>query len=182
MKLTWKKSYNGYLPPSLFMITLLAVLGLFIIWPAINKILAIKEEIEMEKVSLENKLSRGLNAKKIKEELLGIENSLSVLDVVFIQPNQELDLLGNIESLAAKNQVEVKLKPNFAGQNIGGNILRIPLDIMADGNFNNLISFLNDLDSSPFYYIGKELSFDAANNGKTNLTINGEVYMKKSMP
>jgi len=182
MKLTWKKSYNGYLTPSLFMIALLTVLGLFVIWPAINKILAIRAEIETEKANLENKLSLGLNAKKIKEELVGIENSLSVLDVAFIQPQQELDLLGNIESLAAKNQVEVKLKPNFTGQNIGGNILRIPLDIEASGNFNNLISFLNDLDGSSFYYIGNELSFDVGSNQKINLTINGEVYMKNPTP
>jgi Tfp pilus assembly protein PilO len=174
------KNFNSYIIYTLIMLALLAIMGILVMWPAFQKIVAIKNEISQEKTDLENKLSMGLNVKKTKEDLDRIEKSISTLDTVYIVQGEELGLLSTIEALAAKNQVTVNIKPDFKGYGFSPNILRIPLNITAGGKFNNLIAFLNDLDGVPFYFIGDQINFSKTNQTELMLAISGQVYMKTS--
>lgn len=176
----WKKIYNYYLGSSAIMLILLFVMGIMIIYPALLKIITIKNEIAAEKVSLERKLDMGLNAKKIKEELQEVENRLSILDSVFIPQGNELTLLSSIETLAAKNSVNITLKPDFKGVNMAGGIVRTPLVISAKGGFGNIMSFLNDLDGTDFFFISDQINLTRGDKDNLNLTVAGQVYIKIS--
>ena len=176
----WKKIYNYYIGSSIVMLILLAIMGALVIYPALRKITMIKNEIAAEKINLEKKLDMGLNAKKIKEDLESVEKQLSILDAVFIPQGEELTLLGNLESLAAKNNVSVVLKPDFKGVNMAGNVIRTPLVISATGNFKNIMAFLNGLDATDFFFVSDQISLTKAgkDNLDLNLTVTGQVYIK----
>jgi len=176
----WKKIYNYYIGSSAIMLLLLAVMGILIIYPALNKIISIKNEIAAEKISLEKKLDMGLNAKKIKEDLMKVEADLAILDSVFIPKGAELTLLSDIEALAAKNNVTVSLKPDFIGVNVKNGITRNSLAINAQGDFAGLMAFLNGLDSTDFYLISDQISMAKAAKDGLTLNIVGQVYIKSA--
>lgn len=175
----WKKAYNYYIVSSIAMVVLLLAMSALIIYPAGHKILTIKNEIAAEKANLEKKLEMGLNAKKIKEDLAAVENKLSILDSIFIPKGEELTLLSSLEALAVKNNINVTLKPDFKGVSMAGNVIRTPLIISANGNFKNIMSFLNDLDGTAFYFISDQINLSKTDNDNINLTINGQVYVRE---
>ncbi len=174
----WKKIYNYYAATSGFMLVLLAIMGLLVIYPAWNKIVAIKNEITTEKNNLEKKLDMGLNSKKIKADLQNVENKLAILDTIFIPQGDELSLLSSIENLAATSNVEVAIKPDFTGINMGNSIIRTPLSISATGRFDDLLSFLNSLDGTDYILIINQISMAKISEEKMSLGIAGEVYIK----
>lgn len=173
----WKKAYNYYLGSSLLMLALLLAMGILVMYPAWHKIVTIKREIAAEKENLEKKLDLGLNANKIKEDLKSIEDKLSVLETVYISQNNELTLLSRIESIAAQNKIEVTLKPDFNGIKTG-NTIRTPLVIVASGNFKNIMSFLNGLDSTDFFFIADQINLTKKSGDTLALDIAGQVYIK----
>lgn len=174
----WKKIYNYYVGSSAIMLVLLLVMSLLVIYPAWLKIVTIKNEISAEKINLEKKLEMGMNANKIKNELKTVEESISVLDTIFIAQGNELTLLSSIEALAAQNNVTVTLKPDFKGVAMAGNITRTPLIISATGSFKNIMSFLNSLDGTVFYFNADTISLSKADKDKLDLNISGQVYIK----
>lgn len=174
----WKKIYNYYIGSSVVMLLLLAVMGILVIYPAMHKILTIKKEIATEKTNLEKKLDMGLNAKKIKEDLQLVEGQLTILDSIFIPQGDELTLLSSIEALAAANNVTIALKPDFKGVAMAGNVIRTPISLSAMGNFKNIMSFLNSLDSTDFFFISDQISLAGADKDNLNLSIDGQVYIK----
>ena len=174
----WKDFYNYYLSYSIIVALALLALGIFVIYPAFHKILIIKTEINQEKDRLEKKLSMGLNAKKIKEELEAVESSLPELDKTLIKKGDELLILTTIEDLAAKNKIILNtVKPDFNGQTIGSGIYKTSIEINAAGNFNDLLLFLNSLDSSAFYLVTDQLTLNK-NNDLVGLTLTGWLYFK----
>lgn len=174
----WNNFYNYYLSYSIIISLILLGLGIFVIYPAFHKILTIKNEISQEKKLLEKKLELGLNAKKIKEELEAIENSLPELDKTLIKKTDELLILTTIEDLAVKNKITLNsIKPDFNEKKIGSGIHKASLEINATGNFNDLAVFLNALDGSPFYLITDQLTLNKSNDS-ANLILNGWLYFK----
>lgn len=177
----WKDFYNYYLGYFLIVALVLGAMAAFVIYPAFNKILSIKKEISQEKEELEKKLSLGLNAKKTKEELDAISDSISQLDDLLIKKGDELVILGKIESLAAKNKIIVNsLKPDFNEQAVGSGIYKISLTINASGNFNQILSFLNQLDAADFYLVTDQLTISQAGNNTVSLALNSWLYFKNN--
>lgn len=174
----WKKAYNYYIGSSIIMLLLLAAMGALIIYPALIKIITIKNEISAEKTALENKLNMGLNAKKIMADLQKVESDLSILDSAFIRQSDELALLSDIEALAAKNSVSVSLKPDFSGVDLKNGVTRNALSISAQGSFKNLMAFMNDLDSTDFYIISDQINLAKTTGDSLALNITGQVYIK----
>ena len=174
----WTQAYKYYFIYSLTLVAMFGIVTGLLIYPAFHKIISIKQEISKEKSDLEAKLNMGLNAKRIKEELDGIENSLQNLDTVFIKQGEELNLLSSFEAIANKHQVTLSIKPDFNGQAING-IVKIPMELKANGNFNNLMSFANDLDTTAFYFVTDNLSLKK-NEKDLELTLTGQTYLKAS--
>lgn len=176
----WKSLYNNYLIYFCFVAGFLILMAAFVIYPAFAKIIAIKQEINREKIQLEKKLSIGLNAKNIKEELQAVEGSLAVLDTTLLNKDQELDILTFLENSAAKNKLTVKkLQPDFNRKVVSPGIEKINLALDVSGNFNDLLRFLSDLDSSGFYLTTDELNL-YSDKGVAGLSLNGWIYFKSN--
>lgn len=172
----WVQVYKYYLIYTLTLIAMLALVSGVFIYPAFHKIILIKQEISQEKTDLESKLNLGLNAKKTKEELDSIESSLQNLDTVLLKQGNELNLLSDLENLGTKHKINLVIKPDFNGQSIGSNINKIPLEIKAIGQFNSLMAFTNDLDTTPYYFISDNLSLRQVDKD-LELILTGQVYI-----
>ena len=169
--------YQEYLVQSILLILILLGLIFFVIWPAFQTILDYKQRITAENQTLENKLAQGLNAKKIKEQLDAAERSSAVLEMIYIQAGQELDLLGDLESLASSTGVTVDLKPDFNLQAVDKSTKRLNLDVAATGKYQNLLRFANALDSAPYYYVINSFTVNQNNKEDLSMNISGQFYI-----
>lgn len=176
-----KDFYNYYLGYFLIVALVLGAMAGLVIYPALNKILSIKKEIAQERTELEKKLSLGLNAKKIKEELDAVSGTLYKLDGMLIERGKELAILNEIETLADKNKITVNsLKPDFNEQQIGSGVYRISIAINASGGFSRILSFLNSLDAAEFYLVTDQLTISQVGNDTANLMLDGWLYFKSN--
>jgi hypothetical protein len=161
----------------LIAITLAILLGFFV-FPVFNKIKAIESKINEEQSLLNSRMKLGANSKQIADDLEQAEISLLKLDSIYIKEGSELELINFIETIAQRNDLELKIKPDFNIPKIGTDPIKIAIDISAKGTFNNISNFLKALDSAPFYLITDRLNLQK-NQSDLTLTINGHVYLKK---
>ncbi len=150
----------------------LAVLS-FIIYPSILNIVDTNQKIDYEKSSLESKLANQMSVNKVKKDLIDVQVSVNKLDQVFIKPGKELEFISSIENLATQNKVTVDIKSDFNYPK-GQGLKSIPLQITAEGSYDNLINFIKDLESLPYYYDFNTISII---NG-SNLTLVGQIYLQ----
>lgn len=159
---------------------MIVLIGLIII-PAFNYIIKINQEISSERSELEKKMAMGLNAKKIKEEIDTAENSLSQVDKIFVKNGRELELITELESLAAKRNIDATIKSDFKTQAAGNGSQRMLLEINIAGNYPDLLAFTNDLDRLNYYYNIESINASKIKS-KTkkiaSINLIGQIYVK----
>src|SRR3989339_938720 len=136
-------------------VTLVVMLGLvgLIIYPALRQINQIKVDISNEKDKLERKLNLGLNLKNIQRDLASIENEIGQLDHIFIAENHELEFITTLENLASKNQIMLNINPDFTiTKEDSTKIKTIPVQLNISGSYNQILKFLQDVETLPYYY------------------------------
>ncbi len=173
------KFYNNHFFYLTLLIIILITMVVLVVWPAFNTITTIKKEINQEREILENKLSLGINIKNINEELMEAEKHQEKFNSAFISVGQELELINFIEKIAKNNEVEINLKPDFNLPKTDTSIIKLPINLTASGEFNNIYSFIKDLDKSPFYLISEQVNLIRDKDNSLILTMTAHTYLKK---
>ena len=153
----------------------------FIIYPNVRDIISINNKTRNERMELEKKLAQGLNIGQIKKDLVEIQSSLGGLDDILIKQTQELEFVTKIEAIAAADGVSLNINSDFTGQKIGDRLKQIPLQINVSGNYNNMIKFLADIETLPYYY-NINLITASGKQGLGDLTIQfiGQTFMRET--
>lgn len=166
---------------TLIIISFLLLIILIII-PTIKSIDSINKEVYQQEKELKNKLAMGLNAKKIKDDLNKVETYIEDVDKIFVEKENELEIITKIEAIATNNGVEVSIKPDFKIQNFSNDIGKLPLSINVSGDYSQIMSFIRDIDCQEYYY-----NIDNANLSRVankdlsilNLDVSGNLFIKK---
>lgn len=163
----------------LLFITLLLIVAL-IIYPTIKNILLINKQIMDERLELESKLAMGLNIKKTSESLEKIKQNMGQLELILVEPGQELSLIQKIEGEAAKNNLEIKIQSDFQKQSLNKNIDQVSLSLEITGSFVDTMKFIEAMEDMPYYYNIENIAMVGSENTtdiKTQLV--GWIYFKK---
>lgn len=142
---------NRFIINILIFFILLIILVIFIIYPAIGEIHRINNQITEERIKLERKLDMGLNIKNIKADLENIQQSESILDMIFIKKNHELEFITELEQVAETSDVSLNINPDFSNQE-EENLYVVPLQFSISGNYHSILNFIQDQESMPYYY------------------------------
>jgi len=134
-------------------------ISIFIIYPALREINKVNQEITSERIKLEKKLALGLNIKKIINDLKLIEDTANDLDHIFLEKNSELNFIGNLESIANKYNLTLNITSDFTSQDIGYNISRVEVQIIASGNYKQILQFIAELENQTYYFNLQSISF-----------------------
>lgn len=155
----------------------------FIIYPSLKEISKVNQEITAERIKLERKLALGLNIKKIIKDLEDIEEPAKNLDNIFLEKNSELNMISGFESIANKYNVSLNINSDFTGQDIGSNISQVEMQLVATGNYKQILAFISELESQKNYFNLKSISFSknkkADNSSAVAAQLIGNVYFKK---
>ncbi len=136
----------------LFVVVVSVCLILFLIRPVMANVQEIKDDINNQRVELEEKYLRGLNAKMISRNLDKIESNLEFLDQIFIKEDGYLDLVTSLEGLAEKKGLEERLDILKNRSTDRGFYEIVPVHVEVRGNFDNLLAFLVELKGKDYQF------------------------------
>lgn len=131
-------------------VLVLLIVGFFAVWPAISEIRLINEQILTERKALEKKYKQGQSLRQATEEYLKIKDDFSEILKAFVIKNEELEFITKIESLADKHQIEqgIKISPEIE---YNKDFEKLPLSLTLHGSYQNLLQYLNELESLSYY-------------------------------
>lgn len=132
----------------------------FVVLPSLREIDRIKNDIYLERLDLEQKYQRSQSLKKLSANLKSIEGKIENIDQVFISQNRELEFITTLEQTAEKKHVTQKIILGKAQTAIGDKFYKkIPLQIQAQGNFVDLVQYLQGLETLNYYINIKSIEF-----------------------
>ena len=149
-------------------IALSGIMIYFILLPAIDDIKKLRVEIINQKVDLEKKLSQEKNMTKLSDKIKKIEPQIDILEKIYINKNRQLEFITLLEGIADKQQVAQKIILNPDNETKELNYCKIPLSIVAQGTYNNLINYLINLEGVNYYINIYSLSLN--NSGQSGRT------------
>ncbi|MFH1522273.1 MAG: type 4a pilus biogenesis protein PilO [Patescibacteria group bacterium] len=123
----------------------------FIVFPAIRDIKSIKEEIEFQRLELEQKYFKGQNLKALSEKLNKIEASIKIFDQIFINQASSLDFITTLEGIAGKNSIIQKINLLSSSEEYEGRYKEVPVQLLTQGDFSNQLKYLTDLEALGYY-------------------------------
>ncbi len=130
----------------------IVIIILFVIVPTINDIKNISSSIYQERIELEKKYLRGQLLKKTVSDFEAIKPQQDILDEIFIKDGEELRFVSILEDLADNNGVRQSLELQTKNIEEKKGIKYIPLKITVSGKFQQVMSYLNDLEMLKYYF------------------------------
>jgi len=152
----------------------------YICLPTIEKIKVMESEITTKKNNLEEKLTRGQNIEALKKNLESIEPKLGFIDKTFINQTRALEFITNLEQIADKNNASQTINLLLENSTKNGDFIKTPLSLKVVGDYDNILTYLNNLDSSSYYINVNDLIIKRDDENLKNIvmTINADTYWK----
>lgn len=150
------------------------VTALCVVLPAGRDIIYLNKEVSDYKEDLERKYSERFNVRKTLNDLENAKKILPTVEPLFIPKNGEIDFVESLESVADKYSLQQKLRLESGKTN--GFITPINLTLTLDGDFQNILNYLQDLEKNELYIDFKEFLISKQKSGIT-ADIKGTVWM-----
>lgn len=141
------------------MAIVLMVVIFALVLPYLAKIKGINAEIDSERARLEELYAKGQKLQDSKEKYFTIKEALPQLDEIFIKNNGELTLITKLEKIANENRVDQKIELADKKIEINKNLSKTLISLHVKGNYRNLLSYLQRLETAEFYLIIDSLAF-----------------------
>lgn len=131
-----------------------------VLLPTITTIREAHQEIYNIRTYLEQKYQRTINLRASLAQLDQIRTSVIGLDRHIYTAGNELTLITLFEGLANKHEVEQKI----TNTNLDAiNDQRITMSLTLTGNYENMFSYLHDLEQTDYFISVNRLNLQAAN-------------------
>lgn len=156
----------------------------FVIMPTIKDVKKIGEEIILIQNAANAKYNKIIGLKKMTADINKIEPEIATLQQIFIDKNNQLGFIQELEAIAKKNNVNQSI-------NMGAVADKASLSLSASGEINNLYNYLLDLESLDYCINIKSISLSAGSAsprsigsidpqkiGNLSLSISAETYWR----
>lgn len=129
-------------------IILLAYLAVL---PLANQIKKVRLRIIDEKIKLLENQNKEKDINSLESQIAKYEPRIKTFDDIYVKENRELEFITSLEAAAKKNGVSQSISINPSGLNSEDEVKKNPLSLEAVGNYNDLMSYLRDLERSKYY-------------------------------
>ena len=179
----FKNSKNiGIIPKFFILIAVFLIFESLIIFGlgrfAWQKIKQYRMNIVEQNLNIRQSMDREINAKKLSDKLNKIEPELENFSQIFINRNRELEFITTLENAATHNNVSQKIALDLAKNPDNQTLQKVPLALTAQGNYYNILKYLNELENLNYYLNIISLDFNSgvistnADGGQTrNITL-----------
>ncbi len=169
----------------LFFLSALGIIIYFIIVPAITEIQNLNAQIYNQRLSLEKKYTERFGMRKVVKNFREINEDFGRATSIYMSQNGELDFITSVESIADRNNIELKifLAPREQSEYPDG-IQSFDLALTTKGNFKDTVKFLQEMEKMQIYIITDSISLlkkRDLSEGNVESTIKGYVYKNISL-
>lgn len=182
MKLTLKKRLTIYIlaiSVGIFLITI------FVIIPGVEYIINLRNDIKHTQAELDNSYNRAKQLRRSIQEIDNVKENIKKFKDVALPTNQELNIITEMENLAAthnieqnmninyidiKKNTEAKNKPPNSPTQISGLHGYYQLSFLNNGNFVDHLKYLEAMEKKPYYVIINDLNFEKRRNDTSTST------------
>lgn len=168
---------------SIFVLGDLLILS-FVVYRSVKEIYNLNKFINDERARLEEKYQKRKTARLTVENFNKIREELPGLETTIIHAGDELSLVTALEEAASKNNIsqKINLSPREDKKTFGD---RINITLNVDGQFQDFIHYLNDIERMKILLIIDNLSLSQAlresdrQAGKIRALLQGHIYYSK---
>lgn len=151
------------------------ILLVFVIVPLHNQINSYNDEIYDQRVQLTIQKQQRENIEKTQLDYNKIKNEVDKISKVFIQKDNTLDLISDLETIAAQKNIEQKIAITSNSETAPSNTL--DLEISLTGPFTAIVQYLVELERFDYYVVIDNLNFISQESG-TSLQFSAHTYFQ----
>ncbi len=157
-----------------FFVSITTIIIVFLIIPSLHSInettIAMVTQVQNDNAEFE----RVRLLRKSLSEIKNIDEKLTHTDQVAIRRSEDDTLIELIELIAQNNHVDQKLSVSFKEYGQTGPFSGYYLfSFSSKGTFNNILNYLAELESTPYYFIIRKITFEKTPNSEGNfITVN----------
>lgn len=131
---------------SLTALTILALTA-FITWPSIREIRRLNNEIDAQRLELEELYYKGQSLKETLEAYNKVKPTIGSLDRVYVERGQELSVITTLEQVADTTNVKQTIKTNETDKSTK----TMPLQLELMGDLAHIIRYLGGIEALDLY-------------------------------
>lgn len=157
----------------------------FIILPTIRDIVEIKNNVLIERIDLEKKWQRGQLLNRAQGDFEKTKAEKGRLVSIFIAQGSELEFITSLEQIAEKNNItqDLTLDQGEDASNKKFNTVS-RLSVKAQGDFNDLLRYIDEIDKLSYYFNINSLDIRAGNSistapGQVTADFSGNIFIVK---
>jgi Tfp pilus assembly protein PilO len=158
------------------------VLFYFLVKPTIADVEKLRFEILAKKIETEKNINKEKNKSILGAKIKKIEPKLQQFDKIFVSINKNLEFITTLEGVVDKHNLDQTIGLNTKNYDDKKAYNVVPVTLSTTGNFKNITSYLNSIESLTYYLKITSLSMtrleslDTQTNVSLNLTI--DTYWK----
>ena len=163
----------------ILVVLLLGMIGVFIVWPTINKIKELENEISKIEIQLEQRYQDSQKLKRTLHELESVKLGVDKFTQTTVKPRSELEIITTFENLATKHNISQALSITAE---IDGNQEYYQLSFLNNGSYQNHLDYLRDIELLPYYVIISGIKLEKRNNevgAPITTSFVGKIYVEK---
>ncbi len=159
-----------YIVGGVVAITLLGLL-VFVIFPLQSDVATLSAESYDKRITLAIYEQQRANIEITRKDYRTIQNDLENISKVFVVPDNELDLISQLEDIAIDNDITQSIDiDSSSGLEINGALL---ISILASGTWNSIVHYFSDIEQMDYYVtIGNITIIDEATRVSATFTAN----------
>lgn len=164
-------SRNKLIITFLFYLVLIIMVIYFIIIPRVVLIKRTSSSIIDRKVFLEEQYLKARSFIESNKDFKIIGLKIKKLDEVFVNYDKNLEFIEILEEVADENNIEQKISLGLIQKEDIGKYQKVTLEIIANGNFQDLVNYIIGLETLDYYVNVGFLSISA---------MDGHIFSSKS--
>lgn len=149
-----------------------------IIFPQYRSIQKMNRDILELRTSLETKYEKTRYLHKSQNLLALTKQTVAELSSLFIKKGEEISFISYLEDLADKFSIKQKINISRADKTKNTDIDKIDLQIDAQGDFAELLSYVTALERSDYLISISEVNLSRDASFLINMTIKAEIYVQ----
>ncbi|MFH1366710.1 MAG: type 4a pilus biogenesis protein PilO [Patescibacteria group bacterium] len=147
---------------------------IFVIFPLINQVTGVKNEIDEQKITLEIMKNKSENISKIQKDYEIILEKKNDLEKMTLSSANQLNFFKNIEDLAQQNSLIQNYNLEAPSPN---NTAETKINIQLNGDYLRILSYLKGLESLDYYIKIISINFSVSTAGAmVNATLQAKTY------
>lgn len=154
------------------------LVSFLVIYPQYRSIQKMNSYILELRTSLELKYEKVRYLHKSQNILALAKQTSTELKSLFIKSGEEISFISYLEDLADKFSIKQKINIARADKTKNQDIDKIDLQIDAQGDFINLLSYLSAIEHSEYLISISEVNLSRDSSFLINMTLKADVYVK----